>query len=160
MYAARFVLSAEPLRVRGVVYDSGDWGVDTTFCGIMGFASGAVANLTSSMEHSSFRYQISIDGREGRIEIPSMFEDSGPIIIKAADGQNEQTIATPAPNRFTIQLDEFSECVLTGKTPEFPAEDGLRNTTVFEALHESAYSGQAINLDLETTGKPQTDVWF
>ena len=124
----------------------------------MEFAGGAVANVTSSLEHSSFRFQISIDGREGRIEIPSMFEDSGPLIIKGVDGQNEQTIATSAPNRFTVQLDEFSECVLTGKTPEFPAEDGLRNTAVLEALHESSYSGQAINLDLETTGKPQTDV--
>ena len=158
VYATRFVLSAEPIRVRGVGYDSGDWGVDTTFCGMMEFASGAIANVTSSLEHSSFRFQISIDGREGRIEIPSMFEDSGPLIIKGVDGQNEQTIATPAPNRFIVQLDEFSECVLTGKTPEFPAEDGLRNTAVLEALHESADSGQAINLDLETTGKPQTDV--
>ena len=158
VYATRFVLSAEPIRVRGVGYDSGDWGIDTTFCGIMEFAGGAIANITSSLEHSSFRFQISIDGLEGRIEIPSMFEDSGPLIIKGVDGQNEQTIATPAPNRFTVQLDEFSECVLTGKTPEFPAEDGLRNTAVLEALHESADSGQAINLDLETTGKPQTDI--
>jgi len=35
VYAARFVLAAEPIRVRGVGYDSGDWGVDTTFSGIM-----------------------------------------------------------------------------------------------------------------------------
>ena len=158
--ATRFVLSAEPVRVHGVAYDSGDWGIDTTFCGMMEFADGAVAHVTGSMEHSHFHTQIAIEGREGRIEIPSIFEDSGPIIIKGADGQNEQVIATPAPNRFTVQLDEFSECVLTGKTPEFPAEDGLRNTAVLEALRESAYSGQAINLDLETTGKPQTEVWF
>ena len=153
VYATRFVLSAEPIRVRGVGYDSDDWGIDTTFSGIMEFGSGAVANVTGSMEQP-FRCQISIDGREGRIEIPSMFEDSGPIIIKTADGQNEQTITTPASNRFTVQFDEFSECVLTGKTPDFPAEDGLRNTAVIEALYESANSGHAIKLDLETTGKP------
>jgi predicted dehydrogenase len=153
VYAARFVLSSEPIRVRGVGYDSGDWGVDTTFSGIMEFGSGVVANVTGSMEQP-FRCQISIDGREGRIEIPSMFEDSGPIIIKTANGQNEQTITTSAPNRFTVQFDEFSECVLTGKSPDFPAEDGLRNTAVIEALYESAYSGQAIKLDLETTSKP------
>ena len=81
-----------------------------------------------------------------------MFDDSGPLIIKGVDGQNEQTISTPAPNRFSVQLDEFSECVLTGKTSEFPAEDGLRNSAVLEALHESSYTGRAINLELETTG--------
>ena len=153
VYAARFVLSAEPIRVRGVGYDSGDWGIDTTFSGIMEFESGAVANVTGSMEQP-FRCQISIDGRKGRIEIPSMFEDSGPIIIKTVDGQNEQTITTPAPNRFTVQFDEFSECVITGKTPDFPAEDGLRNTAVIEALYESANSDRAMKLNLKITGKP------
>ena len=148
VYATRFVLSAEPVRVNGVAYDSGDWGVDTTFCGMMEFADGVVGNITGSMEHSAFHFQITIDGREGRIEIPSMFEDSGPIIIKGPDGEHEEIIATPAPNRFTAQLDEFSECVLTGKNPEFPPEDGLRNTAVLEALREAASSGRSIPIAL------------
>ena len=96
VYAARFVLRAEPIRVHGVGFDSGGWGVYTTFCGVMEFGNGALANVTSSMEHSSFRFQLSIDGREGRIEIPSMFDDSGPVIIRGVEGRDEQTIATPA----------------------------------------------------------------
>ena len=154
VYAARFVLGAEPIRVHGVGFDSGGWGVDTTFCALMEFGNGELANVTSSMEHSSFRFQISIDGREGRIEIPSMFDDSGPVIIKGIEGRDEQTITTPAPNRFTAQLDEFSECVLSGKAPEFPAEDGLRNCAVLEALHESASSGRSVTLAPEATGSP------
>ena len=146
--ATRFVLSAEPVRVHGIAYDSGDWGIDTTFCGMMEFADGAVAHVTSSLEHSDFHFQITIDGREGRIEIPSMFEDSGPIIIKGPAGENQQIIATPAPNRFTAQLNEFSECVLTGKSPEFPPEDGLRNTAVLEALREAASSGRSVPIRL------------
>ena len=146
VYAARFVLSSEPTRVCGVAWDSGNWGVDTTFSGIMEFGSGAIANVTGSMEQP-FRCQISIDGSKGRIEIPSMFDDSGPIIIKTGDNQNEQVITTPAPNRFAVQFDEFSKCVLTGKSPDFPAEDGLQNTAVIEALYESASSGKAINLN-------------
>jgi len=145
VYAARFTLSAEPIRVRGAAYDSGHWGVDTTFSGIMEFGNGAIANVTGSMDQP-FRCQISIDGSKGRIEIPSMFDDSGPIIIKTSDSQNEQVITTPAPNRFTVQLDEFSECVLTGKSPEFTAEDGLQNTAVIEAMYKSAYSGEAVNI--------------
>ena len=77
-----------------------------------------------------------------------MFEDSGPIIIKSPDGENQQIIATPAPNRFTAQLNEFSECVLTGKSPEFPPEDGLRNTAVLEALREAASSGRSVPIGL------------
>jgi len=148
VYAARFVMSAEPVRVRGSSYDSGGWGVDTTFAGIMEFENGAIASVMTSMEQA-FRCQIAIDGSKGRIEVPRMFDDSGPIIIKMGDGrtgQNDQVTARSAPYRFVPQLNEFSECVLTGKSPQFAPEDGLRNTAVIEALYTSAESGQAVDL--------------
>ena len=141
VYASRFVLAAEPATVQGSCHDSGNWGVDTTFCGMMQFADGAIANVTASMEQPG-RCRISIDGSSGRIEIPGMFDDSGPILIEYSDDREDEAVATPSPGRFVMQLDEFSECVLTGKSPEFPAEDGLRNTAVVEALYRSAASGR------------------
>ena len=150
VYAARFVMMEEPVRVHGVAYDSGNWGVDTTFSGIMEFDSGTIANISSSFEQP-FRCQISIDGSKGRIEIPGMFDDSGPIIIKKGEGRDsrdEKIISTPAPYRFVVQFDEFSECVLTGKDPEFPAEDGLINTAIIEAMYKSSESGQTITVNL------------
>ena len=150
VYATRFVMSSEPVQVSGMSHDSGDWGIDTTFSGSMEFANGAIGNITTNMEQP-FRCYITIDGSKGRIEIPGMFDDSGPIIVKSGDGRNgEKTeiISTPAPYRFVVQFDEFSECVLTGKEPEYPAEDGLRNTAVVEALYKSANSGSAVNLNL------------
>ena len=50
VYATRFVLSAEPVRVHGIAYDSGNWGIDTTFSGIMEFGNGAIANVTGSKD--------------------------------------------------------------------------------------------------------------
>ena len=150
VYATRFVMSAEPVQVRGMSHDSGDWGIDTTFSGSMKFANGAIGNITTNMEQP-FRCYITIDGSKCRIEIPGMFDDSGPIIIKSGDGRNgekTETISTPAPYRFVVQFDEFSECVLTGKKPEYPAEDGLRNTAVVEALYKSANSGSPVDLSL------------
>jgi len=150
VYATRFVMSAEPVQVRGMSHDSGNWGIDTTFSGAMKFANGAIGNITTNMEQP-FRCYITIDGSKGRIEIPGMFDDSGPIIIKRGDGRNGESteiISTPAPYRFVVQFDEFSECVLTGKKPEYPAEDGLRNTAVVEALYKSANSGSSVNLSL------------
>ena len=80
-----------------------------------------------------------------------MFDDSGPILIKKGDGrtsQDDQVIAVQAPNRFLVQLDEFTHCVLTGENPEFPAEDGLANTTVLEALYESVQCGATVSLGI------------
>ena len=150
VYAVRFVMSAEPTHVIGYSHDSGNWGVDTTFSGTMKFNNGAIGNITTNMQQP-FRCFITIHGSAGQIEIPNMFDDSGPIVIKRGDGRtsrDEQVIAVPAPNRFVVQLDEFTQCVLTGEKPEFPAEDGLANTTVLEALYESANSGASVSLGL------------
>ena len=74
-----------------------------------------------------------------------MFDDSGPIVIMVGD--DKQVEATPAPNRFRVQLDEFSECVLTGKAPEFPVEDGLRNTAVLVALLSAARDSLVVDVE-------------
>ena len=112
VYACRLVLGEEPVRAAGFAYDGGSYGVDTTFTGLLEFPGGAVAQIYSSIEQPGRSELIAI-GSEGRIEIPNMFDDSGPIIIKAGD--DERVEVTPAPNRFRVQLDEFSECVATGK---------------------------------------------
>ena len=46
-----------------------------------------------------------------------------------------------------MQFNDFSDCVLTGRVPEFPAEDGLRNTCVLVALLESAARGVAVEVE-------------
>jgi predicted dehydrogenase len=138
VYACRFVMGEEPLRAAGFAYDGGGYGVDTTFSGLLEFPGGAVAHVGSSMEQPR-RCELTAIGSKGRIEIPNMFDDSGPIVIKIGD--DERVEATPAPDRFLVQMDEFTECVLTGKAPEFPAEDGLRNTAALVALLSAGRDG-------------------
>ncbi len=150
VYASRFVMALEPVEVVGMSHDSGGWGVDTSFSGILKFRNGAMSQISANMEQP-YRCFLNIDGTLGRIEIPGMFDDSGPVIIKhgnGREGRREEITATPAPYRFVVQFDEFSECVLTGKKPVYPAEDGLRNTAVLEALYQSARTGSAVKLIL------------
>ena len=147
VYACRFVLGEEPVLAAGFASDTGGFGIDTTFTGLLEFPSGAVAHIGSSMEQPG-RCELIAIGSKGRIEIPNMFDDGGPIVIKL--GRDERVEATPSPNRFRVQLDEFSECVLTGKAPEFPAEDGLRNTAALVALLTAAREGTVV--EVERTG--------
>ena len=81
VYATRFVLSEEPIYANGESFDINNYGVDTTFKGIMEFESGVLSSITTSM-NQPFRCHMNIDLTNGRIEIPNMFDDSGPIIIK------------------------------------------------------------------------------
>ncbi len=144
VYACRFVVSTEPLRATAFAHDGGGYGVDTTFTGLLEFPKGAVAHVRSSMEQPR-RCDLVAIGTEGRIAIPDMFDDGGPIVIRKGD--DERVEATPAPDRFRVQMDEFSECVLTGKGPQFPAEDGLRNTAALAALLSSARDGAVIDVE-------------
>jgi predicted dehydrogenase len=144
VYASRFVLGEEPVRATGFAHDRGGYGVDTTFTGLLEFPSGAVAQVGGSVEQP-IRCELIAIGSQGRIEIPDMFDDGGPIVVTAGD--NERVEATPAPNRFRVQLDEFSQCVLTGKPPEFPAEDGLRNTAALAALLAATKEGKVVDVE-------------
>ena len=145
VYACRFVLGREPVGAAGFGHDGGRYGVDTTFSGLLEFPGGTVAHVGSSLEEPR-RCELIAIGAEGRIEIPDMFDDSGPIVIKVGD--DERVESTPAPDRYRVQLDEFSECVLTGKSPEFPAEDGLRNTAAIVALMSAAEEGAVVDVEL------------
>ena len=145
VYACRFVLDEEPVRAAAFTYDRGGYGVETTFNGMLEFPSGAVAHIGSSMEEP-YRCDLLAIGSEGRIEVPDMFDDSGPVVVKTGD--SERVEAVPAPDRFRVQLDEFSECVLTGKPPEFPAEDGLANTAALVALLSAARSGAVVAVEM------------
>ena len=142
--ACRFVLGEEPTRAVGFAYDRGGYGVDTTFAGLLEFPSGAVAHVDSSMDQR-WRCELIAIGSEGRIEVPEMFDEEGPIVIMTGDDRRVET--TPAPSRFRVQLDALSESILTGKPPEFSAEDGLRNTAVLVALRESAREGVMVNVE-------------
>ena len=144
VYACRFVLAEEPVRAAGFTYDSGPYGVETTFNGLLEFPSGAVAHVASSMEQPD-RCELIAVGSRGSIEITDMMDESGPVIVNTGD--EERVEAVPGPDRFRVQLDEFSDCVLTGKPPEFPAEDGLANTAALVALLSAARSGTVVNVE-------------
>jgi len=143
VYACRFALGSEPLRATAFASDVVDRGVDTTFTGMLEFPGGAVASIESSLEQP-YRADFIAIGTQGRIEIPEFFEPSGPVVIKT--GADERSEAEPGADRFRVQLDEFSECVLTDKTPEFPAEDGLRNMAAIEALRTAAREGVVVDV--------------
>ena len=137
--AARFILSAEPTSAAAFSYDSGNFGVDTTFSGLLEFPGGAVAHVRSSVEQPRTNMG-EVIGTAGKILIPSLFEEDTSIIIEDADG-NQRVEEFDGPPRFTVQISDFSDCVLNGTTPEFPPADGLRNTAAMVALYGSAGSG-------------------
>ena len=151
VYATRFVLSEEPIYANGESFDINNYGVDTTFKGIMEFESGVLSSITTSM-NQPFRCHMNIDLTNGRIEIPNMFDDSGPIIIKKGvsdDNIKEKILKVDSKYRFVEQFNEFSNCIINGVNPTYPPEDGLRNTAAIQALYKSSRDKKKVKVKSE-----------
>ncbi len=145
VYAVRYAMSAEPVSASAIDKKSNGAAVDTTMSGFLKFPNGGVGYVWSSVEGPRQRVFKAI-GTNGMIEIDDAFGEDAPVKVTRGDGEPEVMEMT-STNRFQVQLDEFSECVLTGKQPEFPADDGLRNMASVLAIYESAASGEPATVE-------------
>lgn len=143
VYAARFAMSSEPERAAAFQRKRTGIEVDTTFSGLLQFPCGAVANIWCSLEIPS-QFPFTAVGTKGAIRLAhAVNEDQSLIIVRNGE---EEVIEMQSVNRFQNQIDEFSECVLTGKQPEFPVEDAIHNMAAILALYESADEGRIVDV--------------
>ena len=120
-----------------------------------------------------------IHGTKGSIEDANYAEGSivchpfkGPAEVRLLDGsclsmrelqsRHHRAIGPEAmqklfPNgvteEFALTLWDFLEAVETGRAPEIPGSDGLISQAVAEAIYESSWTGQAINVDKLLSGE-------
>jgi xylose dehydrogenase (NAD/NADP) len=138
--AARFILSGEPVTAIGYTIDSAQYGVPIALSGLLEFPGGAIAHLHCGHEQPRTRY-LEVVGTKGRIRLPDIFAEDVSLTITDSDGV-ERIEDFAGQGRFVVQLNSFSDCILNGKTLEFPPIDGLRNTAALLALYDSAEFGQ------------------
>ncbi len=145
VYAVRYAMSAEPVSAMAIDRKSNGIPVDTTMSGFLQFPNGGVAYVWSSTEGPRQRVFQAI-GAKGMISLGDGFDEKTPVTVTRDDGDPEVMEMT-STNRFQVQFDEFSECVLTGKKPEFPPDDALRNMASVLALYEAAEKGSAVAVE-------------
>ncbi len=145
VYAVRFAMSAEPVQAFAFDRKREPVEVDTTMSGFLQFPNGAVGYVWSSTEGPRQRVFRAV-GSKGIIELGDAFSETDSVTVIRGEDEREVMEMT-SPNRFQVQLDEFSECVLTGKQPEFPADDALRNMASVLAIYESAESGKPVAVE-------------
>ncbi len=145
VYAVRYAMSAEPTHAMAFDRKSNGIPVDTTMNGFLQFPNGGVGYVWSSVEGPSARFFKAV-GTKGEIELGNAFDENEPLVVTIGDSE-PRVMELSSTNRFQVQLDEFSECVLNGKEPEFPADDALRNMASVLALYESADTGKAVAVE-------------
>jgi predicted dehydrogenase len=87
-------------------------------------------------------------GAKGFIELDPAFSYQGQrLFVKqgSADSSDDQKneLRLKPVNHFAAEMDHFSECVLTGKTPRTPGELGVADLRIIAAIHEAMSTNKA-----------------
>ncbi|MHA6719094.1 Gfo/Idh/MocA family protein [Sphingomonas sp. RS6] len=147
--AARYLSGEEPVEVSAMDYtDRRDPRFKTVEDRIdfqLRFPSGLIANCVSSYSSSHNAYRVT--GTKGWVGLEPATSYQGQAMWQRIGGEREAVqLAAPAKSQFVRQLDHLAECVMTGRTPIVPGEEGLRDMRLIEAIYRSAREHRAIAL--------------
>ncbi|HEY0603215.1 MAG TPA: Gfo/Idh/MocA family oxidoreductase [Herpetosiphonaceae bacterium] len=135
---ARLVTGEEPSAVTAISIE-GPSGVDELFIGAMRFESGVVAEIDVSIRAAGeTRYELI--GSTGRIYVRHGFklapDEEGEIQIEQ-QGEVSRIFTEPV-NQYQLMVEEFGRAVLENRPLRFPAEDGVAQMRVIDALFKAA----------------------
>jgi len=132
-------------------------GVDTPdfFQTILEFRRGGVAHLENSWiladtHPTVFDFKLELQGDKGTIRLDLSTHRMLQIFDPEGTEYPDMAVVVEVHGKsggFGIEaIKHFADCVAYGATPLMTPQDGLRNTAILCALHESARSGQAVEL--------------
>ncbi|RYG44145.1 Gfo/Idh/MocA family oxidoreductase, partial [bacterium] len=149
---ARYLLGEEPIEVLATIYSTpGDprfREVEENCLWQMRFPSGTQANcLTGYGTHNSKRYRVYAErawygldpafSYNGLQMEGSYAEDDTEYGLRPKKGQK---------NQFALEMDHFARCIMEGKRPYTPGEEGVQDHRIMEAIYESARTGKVVKL--------------
>lgn len=149
---ARALLGEEPVEVFArIVNPAGDpryAEVEETVSFMLRFPSGAIAQCATSYgAHETKDLRVRLE--RGWIELENAFAYRGQrmrIGRRSGDAEGVEERRLGFKNQFALEIDHFAECILHGRTPKTPGEEGLRDQVLMEALYRSAREGGPVAL--------------
>ena len=157
---ARYLLGAEPTSVSATATFMGGDGVDEKIVATLLFPGGQAMQFESrfSMPEGKYYQFYEVVGETGRIQVPQGFAqvqtyrhgkitDTSLLIIEnAIINPSTERIDFEGVHQWQLEAELFADCVLQGRAIAFPAEDGLANTRVLEAVLASARERRIVDL--------------
>ncbi len=161
---ARFIFGSEPVRVYATM-EFGEFGrdsgVDERVVGTLEFPCGGVLQFDSGFklaENNIYQQGYEVFGEHGHIYMPTgigqvetyrtgkLVETYFFVSDDAVAGAINEKIHCPPAHQFQFQAEYFADRVLKGKPIEQPAENGLANMKVIDALYDSARQGRSVKV--------------
>ena len=148
LQAARYITGEEPVEVAAMSYTTpGDERfkeVEEATNFQLRFPSGVLANCTSSYGYSGQnRYRVITS--KGWFELePATSYNGLRMYVRRGNVLEERSL--PVRDHFAAEMDHLSGCVMDGKEPLTPGEEGLRDMKLIMAIYEAARSGRTLKL--------------
>jgi len=148
LQAARYVTGEEPVELTAMSYSTpGDERfkeVEETINFQLRFPGGALANCSSSYGYSGQnRYRVVTT--KGWFELEPATSYSG-LRMRVRRGNAIEERSLPVRDHFAMEMDHLSECVMTGKDPLTPGEEGLRDLKLMMAIYDAARTGTTVKV--------------
>jgi predicted dehydrogenase len=142
--ATRYLTGEEPVSVSASMTrgdDSRFSEVEESITWQTKFPGGALAHCSSSYNAAPAGYFRALAER-GWFALDPGFNYGG-IRGTRSDGR---AIEHPDIDQFAAEMDDFAECVSSGKPTRVPGEEGLRDVKIMTAIYEAARSGKSVDL--------------
>jgi predicted dehydrogenase len=148
LQAARYIAGEEPVSVsaQATTTDPVKFkpGVDETILFTLKFPGGIIANCASSYATGLNRFRAGAE--RGWFEVQPALNYVG-IKGRVADQSNAIKDFDFAPvDHFAAEMDDFADCILTGKQTRVPGEEGRRDVRIMTAIYQAAATGKTVAL--------------
>jgi len=147
--AARHLFQAEPEEVFATAVHGGEprfREVEESAACVMRFPGDRLASFTVSFGADE-EVVFQVVGTQGKVQLDMAYEIAKEKKLTIAKGPKKKSRTFAKTDQFAPELLHFSDCVLTGRAPIAPGEEGLRDVRVIEALYKSARVGIPVRLD-------------
>jgi predicted dehydrogenase len=146
LQAARHIAGEEPISVaaQAGLTDPVKFGeVEESILFTLKFPSGVVASCSSSYATTLNRYYAGAE--RGWVELaPAMVYRGIRGRVSGPEGVRE--LDFPQVDQFAAEMDDFADCILTGRPTRVPGEEGRRDVRIITAIYEAAASGRTVGL--------------
>lgn len=149
---ARFLTGEEPVEVTASIYsppnDPRFAEVEETVSFTLRFPSGTIANCLTSYGARDDKHQ-RLNFASAVADMPNAYLYKGQQLVvtqRDGDATSEARLTLDAGDQFAAEIDHMATCIIEGKTPRTPGEEGLRDHVLMEAIYRAAATSMTIKI--------------
>ena len=149
---ARFMTGEEPVEIFATTYappgDPRFAEVEETVNFTMRFPSNTIANGFASYGGRDDKTQ-RMNFAKAAVDMPNCYQYVGQkmtVIAREGNATSNDALVLDAKNQFAAEIDHMADCVLTGRAPYTPGEEGVQDQKLMEAIYASATEGRPVHV--------------